>query len=50
MTEEERLDLEDAEAVCRRFLTWELDDKQSHGKGGVKAKLAEILGRNSFDP
>lgn len=49
MTEEERLDLEDAEAVCRRFLTWDLDDEQGLGEG-VKTKLAEVLGRNFVDP
>ncbi|KAK2465358.1 hypothetical protein APHAL10511_002712 [Amanita phalloides] len=46
MTEEERLDLEGAEAICRRFLTWDLDDNQGLGEGGVKAKLSEILGRD----
>lgn len=50
MTKEERLDLEDSEAVCRRFLTWDLDDKQGLGEGGVKTKLAEVLGKNFFDP
>jgi DNA mismatch repair protein MSH5 len=48
MTEEERLDLEDSEAVCRRFLTWDLDDKQGLGEGGVKTKLAEVLGKELF--
>jgi len=49
MTEEERLDLEDAEGVCRRFLAWDLDDKRDLGEGGVRAKLAEVLGRNNHD-
>lgn len=49
MTEEELLDLEDAESVCRRFLAWDLDDKRGLGEGGVRAKLAEVLNRNSHD-
>ncbi|KAF8349474.1 DNA mismatch repair protein MutS [Amanita rubescens] len=49
MTEEERLDLEDAEGVCRQFLAWDLDDKRGLGEGGVRTKLAEVLGRNSHD-
>ncbi|SJL07430.1 uncharacterized protein ARMOST_10779 [Armillaria ostoyae] len=40
MTEEERKDLEDAEAVCRRFLAWDLENEH----GNVKMRLAEILG------
>lgn len=41
MTEEERKDLKDAEAVCRRFLTWDLENED----GSIKRRLAEILGR-----
>lgn len=41
MTEEEEQDLRDAEAVCKRFLQWDLDDKD--GKG-VKERLKEVLG------
>ena len=44
MTEKERLDLEDAEAVCRRFLAWDLDADQDEN---VKEKLRKCLGRNS---
>lgn len=40
MTEKEILDLADAEAVCRRFLAWDLED----GHGDVKGRLAEVLG------
>ena len=47
MTDKERLDLEDAEAICRRLLSWDLEDSQGLGEAGVKAKLAEVLGRNS---
>ncbi|KAJ7459929.1 DNA mismatch repair protein MutS [Mycena latifolia] len=42
MTENERADLEDAEAVCRRFLQWNLE---GDGGGNVKGRLAEVLGR-----
>ncbi|KAJ7069760.1 DNA mismatch repair protein MutS [Mycena amicta] len=42
MTEEERSDLEEAEAVCRRFLEWDLD---GDGGGNVKCRLAAVLGR-----
>lgn len=47
MTEQERLDLEDAEAVCRHFLAWDLDAVD--GDANVKAKLAVCLGRNPED-
>ncbi|KAF8631396.1 hypothetical protein AX15_002404 [Amanita polypyramis BW_CC] len=47
MTDEERIDLQDAEAVCRRFLAWDLGDNQGLGEGGVKAKLAAVLGRSN---
>ncbi|KIL63255.1 hypothetical protein M378DRAFT_187097 [Amanita muscaria Koide BX008] len=47
MSEEEKTDLGDAEAVCRRFLAWDLEEKDGLGEGGVKAKLAEVLGRSS---
>jgi len=42
MTDAEKLDLEDAEAVCRRFLAWNLNE--SEDGLDVKAKLAEVLG------
>ncbi|KAJ7819398.1 DNA mismatch repair protein MutS [Mycena olivaceomarginata] len=45
MTEKEREDLADAEAVCRRFLQWNLED----GEGNVKGRLAEVLGRKDED-
>lgn len=46
MTEEERHDLEEAEAVCRRFLAWDLEaDKEHAGDGKVKRKLAAVLGK-----
>lgn len=47
MSEEEKKDLGDAEAVCRRFLAWDLEEKNGLGEGGVKVKLAEVLGRTS---
>ncbi|KXN88301.1 hypothetical protein AN958_07760, partial [Leucoagaricus sp. SymC.cos] len=46
MNEGERKELEAAEEVCRRFLAWQLDEKD--GKT-TKDKLAEILGRERCD-
>ncbi|KAJ7610685.1 DNA mismatch repair protein MutS [Mycena rosella] len=46
MTDKERADLEDAEAVCRRFLQWNLE---GDGGGNVKVRLAEVLGRKDED-
>jgi DNA mismatch repair protein MSH5 len=46
MTDKEREDLEDAEAVCRKFLQWNLD---GDGGGNVKGRLAEVLGRKVED-
>jgi len=43
MTEKERLDLEDAEAVCRRFLAWDLDAPEQ--AADAKTMLAQSLGR-----
>ncbi|KAF8957258.1 hypothetical protein BDZ97DRAFT_2079293 [Flammula alnicola] len=46
MTDVERSDLEDAEAVCRRFLAWDLKaDEEDICEGQVKVKLAAVLGR-----
>ncbi|KAJ7675742.1 DNA mismatch repair protein MutS [Mycena polygramma] len=42
MTDKEREDLADAEAVCRKFLQWNLE---GDGGGNVKGRLAEVLGR-----
>ncbi|KAF7314371.1 DNA mismatch repair protein 5 [Mycena kentingensis (nom. inval.)] len=42
MSEAERKDLENAEAVCRRFLEWDLE---GDGGGDVKGRLAAVLGR-----
>lgn len=47
MTESERLDLENAEAVCRRFLSWDLKaDEDDINEGQVKTKLRGVLGRD----
>ncbi|KAJ6559109.1 DNA mismatch repair protein MutS [Mycena vulgaris] len=46
MTDTERVDLEDAEAVCRKFLQWNLE---GDGGGNVKGRLAEVLGRKDED-
>ncbi|KAL1760365.1 DNA mismatch repair protein MutS [Schizophyllum commune] len=42
MSEKERDELEEAEAVCRRFLAWNLGDDDGTE---VKVKLAKVLGR-----
>ncbi|KAG6840989.1 hypothetical protein C0991_002879 [Blastosporella zonata] len=47
MTEEERLDLKDAEAVCRRFLAWDLDFPEQ--EADAKTMLARCLGRMQDD-
>ncbi|KAG6907883.1 hypothetical protein DXG01_007047 [Tephrocybe rancida] len=47
MTEEERLDLQDAEAVCRRFLAWDLDAPDQDAD--AKTMLARCLGRKQDD-
>ncbi|KAJ8080498.1 hypothetical protein PM082_017331 [Marasmius tenuissimus] len=46
MTEKERLDLENAEHVCRQFLAWNIQDDDGED---VKGKLARVLGRNDDD-
>lgn len=46
MTDEERLDLQAAEEVARQFLEWDLTSGEAAYQTGVKARLAEILGRN----
>jgi len=45
MTEEDFLDLENAEAVCRRFLSWNLHEECEGEADDVRAKLGEVLGR-----
>lgn len=41
MTEEEMADLAEAEAICKRFLEWDLEDRTGLD---VKAKLKWVLG------
>lgn len=46
MTPDEQHDLADAEAVCRRFLAWDLRTDQEDGdRKGAKGWLREILSR-----
>ncbi|KAG5352097.1 hypothetical protein C0989_003896 [Termitomyces sp. Mn162] len=47
MTEDERFDLQDAEAVCRRFLAWDLDSPEQ--EADAKTMLARCLGRKQDD-
>lgn len=44
MTAEERMDLQAAEEVVRKFLEWDLTSEEAIHQGGVKARLARILG------
>lgn len=45
MSDDERADLEDAEAVCRRFLEWDLKSEKDYDEKQVKTKLGKVLGR-----
>lgn len=48
MTPAQIEELEEAEIVCRRFMAWSMEDVDvdaNAARGVVKAKLAEILGR-----
>jgi len=47
MSEEERLDLAEAEEVCRRFLRWDMKAEAEREDGSVKVKLGHVLGRDS---
>ena len=49
MTEDEKLDLEDAEERCRQFLAWDMEASRG-GEVDVKAKLGEVLGRDAEIP
>ncbi|KAF8890007.1 muts domain V-domain-containing protein [Gymnopilus junonius] len=49
MSDVERSDLEDAEAVCRRFLAWNLKEVEVLREGYVKTKLGEILRSMDID-
>lgn len=46
MTDQERLDLQAAEEVARRFLEWDLTSDEAVYQTGVKARLTEVLGRD----
>lgn len=47
MTAKEIQELEEAEAVCRRFMEWDLDSfgGDNIGCASVKARLGEVLGK-----
>lgn len=50
MSQAERVDLENAEAICRRFLSWDLKaEEEDMCEGEVKRKLGVILGRMNDD-
>jgi len=44
MSDAERAELEEAEAVCRRFLAWDLKAEELV-VGQVKKKLGKVLGK-----
>ncbi|KAH7915490.1 DNA mismatch repair protein MutS [Hygrophoropsis aurantiaca] len=46
MTADEQKDLEDAETICRRFLTWDLQSDEATEQTNVKDVLAMVLGRD----
>ncbi|EIN12874.1 hypothetical protein PUNSTDRAFT_111245 [Punctularia strigosozonata HHB-11173 SS5] len=46
MNEDERVELEVAEAICRRFLTWDLSPDRDDSEP-VKTTLATVLGRTA---
>jgi DNA mismatch repair protein MSH5 len=45
MTDDEVKELENAEAVCRRFLSWNLGEDRDDSEP-VKTALARVLGRS----
>jgi hypothetical protein len=45
MSETEKKDLKDAEAICRRFLAWDL----SVDNMGVRERVADVLGIEGKD-
>ncbi|KAF5369357.1 hypothetical protein D9758_002767 [Tetrapyrgos nigripes] len=47
MSEKEVRDLQDAEAVCRRFLAWNLQDENE--QHDVKRRLGDVLGKTHHD-
>jgi DNA mismatch repair protein MSH5 len=48
LTEEEIRDLEEAETVCRKFLTWDFQNEEDNDTD-VRAKLREVLGKEVGD-
>ncbi|KAI0315802.1 muts domain V-domain-containing protein [Amylostereum chailletii] len=47
MTEEQWIEMEKAEEVCRRFLTWDLATQSTETEGEVKAMLSAVLCREN---
>ena len=43
ISEEERLDMDLASAVCQRFLEWDLETQEA-SFGEVRERLAQVLG------
>ncbi|KAH8114747.1 muts domain V-domain-containing protein [Phellopilus nigrolimitatus] len=49
MTSGEAAELAQAEAVCRRFMAWDLSDSGAAETGSVKEKLSKVLERSVAD-
>lgn len=49
MTEDERLELEEAENVCREFLAWDLEAAKESVNIDVKQVLRKVVGRDLDD-
>ena len=50
MTDSERSDLQDAEAICRRFLQWDLAESEADlCEGETKRRLGIVLGRMAVE-
>lgn len=47
MTDKERLEFEEAEEVCRKFLAWDFDTAKDDSRGNIKEILGKVLGRNT---
>ena len=47
MTDKERLEFEEAEEVCRKFLAWDFDTAKDDSRGNIKEILGKVLGRDT---
>ena len=49
MTDKERMELEEAEEVSRRFLAWDLEATREEADRNVKEVLGKVIGRDVAD-